>query len=91
MRYAILIDTTAFGVVVPDLPGCFSAGDTLADALAAAREAARIDVGKRPFRRRRQASKMPGAAQTRALAQVGIARRQRVLGSHLEAVAPVEL
>ena len=22
-------DTQAFGVVVPDLPGCFSAGDTL--------------------------------------------------------------
>ena len=22
-------DTTAFGVVVPDIPGCFSAGDTL--------------------------------------------------------------
>jgi len=33
MRYPIMIefgtDTTAFGVVVPDLPGCFSAGDTL--------------------------------------------------------------
>ena len=32
-------DTTAWGVVVPDLPGCFSAGDTLADALAQAAEA----------------------------------------------------
>jgi hypothetical protein len=33
MRYPIAIeigsDETAFGVVVPDLPGCFSAGDTL--------------------------------------------------------------
>lgn len=32
MRYPIVIeagdDATAFGVVVPDLPGCFSAGDT---------------------------------------------------------------
>lgn len=44
MRYPILIeegtDTTAFGVVVPDLPGCFSAGDTLDEALDAAEEAA---------------------------------------------------
>ncbi len=44
MRYPILIeqgtDTTAFGVVVPDLPGCFSAGDTLDEAVEAAREAA---------------------------------------------------
>lgn len=29
----------AFGVVVPDLPGCFSAGDTLDEALTNAREA----------------------------------------------------
>jgi predicted RNase H-like HicB family nuclease len=29
----------AFGVVVPDLPGCFSAGDTLDEAVAGAREA----------------------------------------------------
>lgn len=44
MRYPILIeqgtDTSAFGVVVPDLPGCFSAGDTLDEAVEAAREAA---------------------------------------------------
>ena len=44
MRYPILIEegteTTAFGVVVPDLPGCFSAGDTLDEALDAAKEAA---------------------------------------------------
>ena len=44
MRYPILIeegtDGTAFGVVVPDLPGCFSAGDTLDEALDAAKEAA---------------------------------------------------
>ncbi len=44
MRYPILIeegsDTTAFGVVVPDLPGCFSAGDSLDEALEAAKEAA---------------------------------------------------
>ena len=29
----------SFGVQVPDLPGCFSAGDTLAEALANAQEA----------------------------------------------------
>jgi predicted RNase H-like HicB family nuclease len=44
MRYPIAIEpgteTTAFGVIVPDLPGCFSAGDTLDDALAGAEEAA---------------------------------------------------
>lgn len=44
MRYPIAIEpgneTTAFGVVVPDLPGCFSAGDTMSEALAAAEEAA---------------------------------------------------
>ncbi len=44
MRYPIVIETgnaqTAYGVVVPDLPGCFSAGDTLEEALAAAEDAA---------------------------------------------------
>ena len=43
MRYPIAIeagnDTTAWGVVVPDLPGCFSAGDTLEDALVQAEDA----------------------------------------------------
>lgn len=44
MRYPIAIEPgdekTAFGVVVPDLPGCFSAGDTIDEALAGAEEAA---------------------------------------------------
>lgn len=44
MRYPIVIEpgteTTAFGVIVPDLPGCFSAGDSLDEALAGAEEAA---------------------------------------------------
>jgi len=44
MRYPIAIEpgteTTAVGVIVPDLPGCFSAGDTLDEALAGAEEAA---------------------------------------------------
>ncbi len=44
MRYPIAIEigdeATAFGIVVPDLPGCFSAGDTLDEAMAGAEEAA---------------------------------------------------
>jgi predicted RNase H-like HicB family nuclease len=44
MRYPIAIeigtDTAAYGVVVPDLPGCFSAGDTLDEAVTGAEEAA---------------------------------------------------
>jgi len=43
MRYPIAIEigneSTAFGVVVPDLPGCFSAGDSLDEAILAAEEA----------------------------------------------------
>jgi len=44
MRYPVVIETgndkTAFGVVVPDFPGVFSAGDTLDEALR---------MPKRPF------------------------------------------
>lgn len=43
MKYPIVIepgsDTTAFGVEVPDLPGCFSAGDTLDEAIENSKEA----------------------------------------------------
>ena len=43
MHYPIAIENGgkahAFGVVVPDLPGCFSAGDTLDEAMANAEEA----------------------------------------------------
>lgn len=43
MKFVIAIepgtDATAFGVVVPDLPGCFSAGDTLDEAVDNAKEA----------------------------------------------------
>jgi predicted RNase H-like HicB family nuclease len=43
MRYPIAIEpgdeNTAFGVVVPDLPGCFSAGDNLDEAMLGAEEA----------------------------------------------------
>lgn len=44
MRYPVMIEVgdenTAWSVVVPDLPGCFSAGDTLDEAMAAVEEAA---------------------------------------------------
>jgi predicted RNase H-like HicB family nuclease len=56
MLYPIVIepgdDTKAFGVIVPDLPGCFSAGDTLWEAIVGAREAiaawigANLDAGR---------------------------------------------
>lgn len=43
MKFIIAIEpateSTCFGVVVPDLPGCFSAGDTLDEAIDKAREA----------------------------------------------------
>lgn len=43
MRYPIAIEAGdrdhAYGVVVPDLPGCFSAGDTLDEAIANASQA----------------------------------------------------
>jgi len=43
MKFIIAIepgdDTHAFGVVAPDLPGCFSAGDTLDEAIDRAKEA----------------------------------------------------
>lgn len=43
MLYPIAIEpgneTHAFGVVIPDIPGCFSAGDTLEEAYSNAKEA----------------------------------------------------
>jgi predicted RNase H-like HicB family nuclease len=43
MKFIIAIEpgdeTHSFGVVVPDLPGCFSAGDTLDEAITNAHEA----------------------------------------------------
>ncbi len=56
MRYPVAIepggDNQAYGVVVPDLPGCFSAGDSLDEALGNAEEAvvawidATLDAGQ---------------------------------------------
>ena len=66
MRYPIAIepgdDKHAFGVVVPDLPGCFSAGDSLDDAMAQARDAILLHLeglqgeGKAAFGQTRQPS-----------------------------------
>jgi predicted RNase H-like HicB family nuclease len=46
MKFTIAIEAgsrkTAFGVVVPDLPGCFSAGDTVEEAFDNAREAIQV-------------------------------------------------
>lgn len=42
MRFPVAIhkdEGTGYGVTVPDLPGCFSAGDTLDEAIASAHEA----------------------------------------------------
>lgn len=42
MRYPIIIhkdENSDFGVIVPDLPGCFSAGSTIEDAILNAHEA----------------------------------------------------
>jgi predicted RNase H-like HicB family nuclease len=56
MRYPVAIetgsDTAAFGIVVPDLPGCFSAGDTIDQAMGNVEEAidlwieAALDAGQ---------------------------------------------
>jgi len=43
MRFPVVIepgtDAAAWGVIVPDLPGCFSAGDTLEEAMIQAEDA----------------------------------------------------
>lgn len=48
MRFLIAIERGdadhAWGVIVPDLPGCFSAGDTLAEAMANVAEAIDLHV-----------------------------------------------
>ena len=56
MRYPIAIEPRTersdYGVVIPDLPGCFSAGETLEEAIAGAEEAglawidAALDTGE---------------------------------------------
>ena len=48
MNYPVIIHkdkSSDYGVTVPDLPGCFSAGSTLDEALAMAREAIELHLG----------------------------------------------
>ncbi|MGE4295199.1 MAG: type II toxin-antitoxin system HicB family antitoxin [Campylobacterales bacterium] len=48
MHYPIAIEpgneTTAYGVIVPDLPGCFSAGETLDEAIENSKEAIALHI-----------------------------------------------
>ncbi len=47
MKFTVVLHTddgTRYGVCAPDLPGCFSAGDDLDDALASAQEAIDLHV-----------------------------------------------
>ena len=84
MRYPIAIEAgsegTAFGVVVPDLPGCFSAGDTLNEAIVNAQEAiaawveAELDAGR----------SVPEAG------DLGALQRQRAYKGWIWAVAEVD-
>jgi predicted RNase H-like HicB family nuclease len=43
-EYPISIEPGTWGVVIPDLPGCFSAGDSLASAIDNAGQAARARI-----------------------------------------------
>ncbi len=54
VRYAVLLEKdpdSDWGVTVPDLPGCFSAGTTLDEALEIQRI---LDAARRSARERRQ-------------------------------------
>jgi len=47
MRYPVVLHTddgVRYGVTVPDLPGCYSAGDTLDEALDSVREAVELHL-----------------------------------------------
>ena len=47
MRYPIIIhhDKAGYGITIPDVPGCFTAGDTLEEALENVREALEAHLG----------------------------------------------
>ena len=72
MRYPVAIEpgthTEAFGVVVPDLAGCFSAGDTMDEALTNAEEAitawieAALDSGLSELPGANRLGRQPGEA-----------------------------
>ena len=62
MQFAIVMHkdkSSDYGVTVPDLPGCFSAGGSVDEALAMAKEA--IEVYLEQLDRRRQARPATGS------------------------------
>lgn len=65
MRFPIVIhqeNDSAFGVIVPDMPGCFSAGDTLDEALENVHEA--IDMYMEEVVNGHEAVPVPSALDT---------------------------
>lgn len=47
MHYLVVVfkdETSSYGVLVPDLPGCFSGGDTMEDALSSVSEAIELHM-----------------------------------------------
>lgn len=85
MRYPIAIEPgdsrQAFGVVVPDLPGCFSAGDSLDEAIANAPEAIALWLEERIAR-----GELPPAAQP-----IDLHRRKAQFRGWIWAVVEVDL
>lgn len=85
MRYPIAIengdDTRAYGVIVPDLPGCFSAGDTLDEAIVNSEEAILLYLEDAL-----DEDKAPPAAST-----IESLRKRKDLRGRLWAVADVDL
>jgi predicted RNase H-like HicB family nuclease len=72
MRYPVAIELggdTAYGVAVPDLPGVFSAGDTLDEAMAAAKEA--ILFGLEDYAERGEAFPVPSDLQALVSGKAG--------------------
>jgi predicted RNase H-like HicB family nuclease len=86
MLYPIVIepgdDEHAFGVIVPDLEGCFSAGDTLEEALANAREAIELHL---------QALLDDGVAPPEPASDLARLAREPDLAGHIFALVEVPL
>ena len=74
MRYPVTIepgtDTTAWGVVVPDLPGCFSVGDTL--------ERVNISLPRRVLHRLDARARSAGETRSGFIARMAVEGRESV-------------
>lgn len=72
MRYPVAIelgnDTTAWGVVVPDLPDCFSAGDTL--------ERVNISLPRRVLHRLDALARSSGETRSGCISRLAVEGRQ---------------